>query len=420
MDRTSQIMANPQLKSFTSQIIFLAHQLIRYSGWDNCTLSLEKIGDFGVEGEEREIIELKNADSPSNNPLSNASLDLWKSIYNWTYYFYEHQVLNTHDYRLLLFVVTKNNCPTDIIELIAKCNNLEKFKVLKSCIEERVIKNKIGRRKTIEQIKETYKDKRPTAKYYAELLFSKELSDYFQKVVYQFQYHKADNDYLTALLNVIENNYGCTNRAICEDIAIKLLGWISKLVSELLATNKVVTVDTSEYFNFTKTYIGPILIQNKYKAHPNLLPSRDELNEEINKSPQYIKQLDIINFDSDIIQDAAYYYLKLLMERKNWVESGYLDTIEDPKYLAYQESIIRNWRIVKGITQSTITETERGKAVYNNLQFNNKNTLFDGECLEDEITRGFIQELAQIDIESTLSIGWHPEYKRIIKEEKNE
>lgn len=126
MNRSENIMAYAQLKSFTSQEIFLAYQLLKYNQWE-CSLSLEKIGDIGIEGEVNSIVELKNADSKGNNPLSNSSSDLWKSIYNWTIYFFENSDIDISKYLLFLFVFSNNKCPTDIIEQINKCDNYEKF-----------------------------------------------------------------------------------------------------------------------------------------------------------------------------------------------------------------------------------------------------------------------------------------------------
>lgn len=49
----------------------------------DCTVSVEKFDDVGVENDmTKKAIQTKSALS-SRNPISNMSVDLWKTLYNW-------------------------------------------------------------------------------------------------------------------------------------------------------------------------------------------------------------------------------------------------------------------------------------------------------------------------------------------------
>lgn len=100
MSQSESTMAVPQLKSFSSQIVFLAYQLIQNATMD-CLIFLEKISDVEIEGRENRIIELKNVDS-NNNILSNSSINLWRTIYNWAMFFYEHGDMDINQFQLIV------------------------------------------------------------------------------------------------------------------------------------------------------------------------------------------------------------------------------------------------------------------------------------------------------------------------------
>lgn len=182
MSRSDNIMAASQFKSFNSQTIFLAEQLLKYSSF-NCSISLETIGDVGFEGEENKIIELKNADSKNHNPLSNSSLDLWKTIFNWAMFFYENKEKNIEQYKLQLLVFTENNGGKEIAEKMNNCYTEEQFNEIENDIITLILKKQPRRRCNLQTIKDEYNFEKTKARYYIMCLFSKELYPYFKKII---------------------------------------------------------------------------------------------------------------------------------------------------------------------------------------------------------------------------------------------
>lgn len=417
MGRSENIMAYPQFKSFTSQETFLAYQLLKYNNWD-CFLSVEKIGDVGIEGDINQIIELKNADSSGNNPLSNSSTDLWKTLYNWVKYFFEHPNYDISKYELLLYVCSQNECPTDIVELIRNCKNHGEFEQLKKEINDKILKKNRLQKRKLSTIENEYKDKK-SSKYFIECLLSKELNDYFEKVVFKFQYYKSEEKYYEAIISSIKHVYGCEDNFECKDIATKLLGWIHNKIAIFLDNNEPIIISTSEFSEFTKEYIAPKITQNKYKTHYQLEPSTDDINQQLEYSPNYIKQLEIVSLNEEVQQGAAFNYLKLLLERENWIKSGYIAPINDSKYSSFQRMINRNWKQCKNSIESN-NDLEKGRKIYFKM-LELKHGDFDGVELDQELVKGFIQELANINVIDQLSIGWHPMYKKLLGEsEKGE
>lgn len=417
MSRSDNIMAASQFKSFNSQTIFLAEQLLKYSSFD-CSISLETIGDVGFEGEENKIIELKNADSKNHNPLSNSSLDLWKTIFNWAMFFYENNEKNIEQYKLQLLVFTENNGGKEIAEKMNNCYTEEQFNEIENDIITIILKKQPRRRCNLQTIKDEYNSEKTKARYYIMCLFSKELYPYFKKIIINFEYYKYKTTYLENLKSLIKREYGCNDQEKLNEIVIKYLGWIQMEIGKLTGENSPIVIKTEKYHEFSKKYIGSELDGEKYRTHDSLIPSDVEIENQIQGSPNYIRQLEIINIDKQIQSTAAYYFLKLLLERKNWIQSGYLSCLVDSKYESYQKKILRNWINIKGLVYG-MDEIDEGKMIFKEMSKINQGQ-FDGVNLDPELEKGFIHELANLPVDSELSIGWHPKYKELLKNDNEE
>ena len=415
MTKSENVMAYPQLKSFSSQIVFLAYQLMQNASMD-CLISLEKIGDVGVEGEEKKIIELKNVDS-NNNILSNSSVDLWKTIFNWTMFFYEHQDMKIDDFQLQLLIYTKNEGESEIADAMSKCDDIKYFKSIEKEIIDKVLKDKPKRRSSLDSVMEAKKDDKGKAKYYVHCLFSKDLYEYFKKVVIKFRYVRYKETYRESLCGLIEQIYGCKDRNVTEELAIKLLGWINDKCQKMMGKNEPIVIRSKDYSKFSEKYIGFYFSGNKYRSHALLEPSKEAIEEQFSRNPLYIKQLDLIDGGKALKNKAAHDYLKLSLERRNWIESGYLTCINDPKYINYQHDVNEAWAVEKDFLSET-DDIRRGRKLYRMLNQNLNFGYFDGVDLDPNIKRGIVQELANLLVLNSLSIGWHPNYVELLREDE--
>lgn len=220
------------------------------------------------------------------------------------------------------------------------------------------------------------------------------------------------------MINAIRRNYGCEDIEECQEIAKDLLGWLHNKIAIFLDNNNPIVISTSDFSEFTKQYIASRLTLYKYKTHYQLEPSNNDINQQLKECPNYVKQLQIINLGVEVQEVAAYNYLKLLLERKNWMDSGYIEHITDRKYFSFQKSIKRNWITYKNVVQEK-DEIETGKVIYKQM-LELKHGTFDGEVLDQELVKGFIHELANMQITDELSIGWHPKYKELLSKIKKE
>lgn len=408
-------VASSQLYSFSSQEVFLATQLIELEKY-NCYVSLEKIGDVGVEGEINSITELKNAQSKQHNPLANKSIDLWKTLYNWTKFFYDNHI-DLINYDCILYVNSSNNCAKDIARDLELCKEPSKFQKLLKRIKKEVIGNENYRSKKQFNIKQ--KGKHKDSVFYAENLLSVELKNTFKQVVCHFRIEHSNISYLDTLKSRLEYKYGFSD-SILEEVMIMLLGRVKKRVLEALHLQRPVMISTDEIKEFNEEVLKRYFTRGKFQLHENTLPSDDEIKASIHEKPLYIRQLEIIGiFD---FYNAVSSCIRFNKERRSWIQDGYLDSIDDPKFLEFLKKQKVSWNINKEevlIEDDDKEPTQQGKLILYKCMKGNQETL-ENEVLDPELQRGIFYEMSNSDFDDTFSIGWHPNYKELLDGDEND
>lgn len=404
--------AYPTYKAFHDQTILLAMLLIGNNKKNY--ISVEKLSDLAVQGGENELIEVKESAS-NNNPLSNSSPNLWKTLYNWVEYFYKNNCLeDIEKYALTLLVFSGKERRIDIADDLKKCLTEKDIKKIIQRMKEEVIKKPNLRSESLTNINNDYasnKKSKDTA-YFVRCLLSKEYIEYFKNVCKQFKYELYEKETCLGILRSnLKRIYGDGEET--ENILSEYLGWINLKVSVFLEENKPVVIKTSEYQEFANKYIKSKMKKNKFRDHNDIVPDTEVINLEVKNRPVYIKQLEIIDSSPTIKENAAYYYLKMIKERSKWIENGFIKSIDDEKCNFFQTLLKREWENEKEVLDST-DEKINGKKLYSSM-IRIKNLKLDGEDIGQDIKNGFIEELANLPFDNEKSIGWHKDYKKLLQ-----
>ncbi len=403
--------AIPQLNSFASQVAYFGYKILQNLNAD-CTISLERIGDVGIEGDNNEMIELKNSQSNSN-PLSNKSLDLWKSIYNWALLFYENNDYDVKKFTLYLYVNTQRKLQMDISKQIDECESEEDAKKIYRYVVEKLLgKKRMRAQRSLNDIKTN--DIKKFEDYIA-LLSSKELYPFFLRVLEQVKIVIDETHYYNQIHDWFKVHYTIKSApGFYDNLSNSYLGWVNDKVLNYTNNGKPPIIHTSEYQDFTSRYLAGNIGINRFVSS-NIRPTDMDIEEEIKQVPQYIEQLHLVN-SGDCCNNAAYTYLKLLIDRSKWVKQGVIEAIDDERYNQYQKDLRRVWQESIGqiaLREKNLTEAEKGRLLH--LGFREKNSiLLDGELLQDDLFLGFANEMANLDTNEDLSIGWHPKYKDLL------
>ena len=136
------------------------------------------------------------------------------------------------------------------------------------------------------------------------------------------------------------------------------------------------------------------------------LPSPQQVEAE--KIRVYVRQLEIVELDDDVILQSINEYLRASVTRTKLAEQG---IVHEDSFDEYQEALMAFWRNKK--RQNAITHTEHKPEALGQL-------LFSDCCLHKEklqglempayFTPGSFHTLADDEL-----IGWHPDYQKKLR-----
>ena len=341
---------------------------------------------------------------------------MWKTLYNWTKFFYDNHI-DLINYDCILYVNSSNNCVKDIARDLELCNEPSKFQKLLKRIKKEVIGNEKYRSKKQSNIKQEGKYKNSV--FYAENLLSVELKNTFEQVVYHFRIEHSKISYLDTLKSCLVYKYGFPN-SVLEEVMIMLLGRVKKRVLEALHQQRPIMISTNEIKEFNEEVLKRYFTRGKFQLHENTLPSADEIQATIYEKPLYLRQLEIIEISE--LYNAVSSCIRFNKERRSWIQDGYIDSIDDSKFLEYQRKQKEFWNRQKEkvlIIHNDKNPIQQGKLIHYECMEGNQETL-ENEVLDLELQRGIFYEMSNGDFDDTLSIGWHPNYKELLDGDEND
>jgi hypothetical protein len=404
------------LGSFLSQEYFFAYKALSLRGEENKYISMEKIGDLGIETSgpitNNEIDELKNSMS-KDSPVTDMAVDLWKTIYNWCNYFYCNE-LGEHvgNYQLILCVWSMESKSAEMVNKMHNCKSEEVFK--KEILS--FVKDNLGmgrtRHKSLATIKKQLSGKNKKAKDYMQLLMTKEYFSLFEKVICQMEYENIIGD-VSGLIESKLERWRDFKPGELEESCKYYVGAIKQEVMKCIE-NSECPVISAEFINdlFKRHFMD----DDRRYARSLFKPSEEEIRAERvrENTPLYIKQLTIIGYEEEYAQKAIIKYLVMNNERKRWVENGYVLSKDDKLISKLQEEIIECWKYkCSDAALHFENEIKRGCDVF--LKMMQNQFKMDTIDLDKEIAGGFVHELAGLTVDDDKSIGWHPNYKKLLK-----
>lgn len=133
------------------------------------------------------------------------------------------------------------------------------------------------------------------------------------------------------------------------------------------------------------------------------------------QSHGFFQQLDWIDTDPSFVRDCVIHYIQARAARVKWTDA---DAVSEASLRAYEEDLKTRWKlqvrrqsqraypspVVQG--QDLLTETL------------SEDTSLDGQPMPKAITCGSFHALADFDKRTDPKIGWHPEFEKMAKADK--
>lgn len=376
-----------QLLGYALQFPRALYHLVK-CGPGDC-ICVEVLGDVSTVKANGDIISEEDKSSINGNPLTDRSVDLWKTFYNWIQSINKDEIVIE---KTLFILYCNKSGRKSIVDAFSTVKNIEE--ATKSINDAKMKLDDINGDHEIWKYYDYVVNKNDET-------LKKILVNFELQVGSDFGIEELEHELQKLLIN--ENYIG---------YAIdKLNGWLLKKINLKISEKNNAIVSWEEYKDEFSILFERIrskeLIDFTYNTSFD-----DDINDAIRVQPLYIRQLELIESPEDDLIEAVTDYMKADSNIEKWIENDIIniELAED-----FEEKLKRFWgsQVKKTeILYRQCSDTEKGQLIYE-------------ECKSKEITiRDMSPPASTIPgmyhmLADEPELGWHPEwFDRLQKREK--
>lgn len=378
--------------AYMIQSFHMLYSLISCKSGD--VVSMEVFDDVGIDRDcnEIEAIQIKSVTS-NNNPVSNRSVDLWKTFYNWLMGVKENEISLENSVFKLFITVNKSG---EIVESFNGAKN-----DCKASIAWTEARNIFFEEDSIKkEIPDTYKT-------YVETFFDEANKSDAIKIIEKFNLETCNQSYSEFIKKEAKKLH--IPNDIFPPVFQAIVGWINFEVAKCVENKRNILIS---YDDFEKQ-LSVLFRENNQRyslISATRKPDDGQIEDELNTQKTYLKQLEIIDADYEDKIQAVNDYLTAAGDRVKWALDG---KISMQQMELYEESLQRQWRYQKkhnDITSKNLEEKEAGRLLYYDCA---KNKINPETCdVPDTFYNGCMHNLSDC-----MKVGWHPRYSEILMKE---
>lgn len=357
------------------------------------TASLEVFEDVGAESASGNRIAEQTKSGKKGNPISDNSVDLWKTFSNWIYAAQNGEIdINKTSFEI--FVSKKRT--GEIVKSFAEADTVEKAQTalqnarmkLWGQSPEYKLKSKIS--KNIKNFVGTVLDKN-----------NEEIAC---AIIKNFSFQCGSGDSYKDIKAKMVKKF--VPGDILDDVILYALGWVQKNINSLIENEKpaIIAYDAFhiEITSFVRKHDQRTILTSFAGS-----PSTEKIQEDL-KIKTYVRQLEIVDSNKEDKIRAIIDFFKSTADRARWSAQG---LIHETSFDEFEDGLRRTWDNLKtknSITLNNKTEIEQGRHLYAECSLH-KGRL-EGYELPEHFIPGSFHLLSDQEI-----IGWHPDYKNKLK-----
>lgn len=357
----------------------------------DASVSIEESSDVAaIFSDGSKLVEEDKSSTRNINPVQDKSINLWKTFYNWINKI-NGGILNIERDRFILYV--NHSVPDNA--LVKLFSNADKTNI------DKIIK-------IIENIKSSIEPTHPIYKYIKYLLQGKNLELFKNLVLNRFDFicNKKSDDVYSNIRKKLKHDLCLDSDNDIEMILHNATGWLQKEIMTKIAKHEPPVICRRDYEKFIRPFIKKIndtgLID--YANLKNLRLSKDKKTTILKERPIYVKQLEFIEMDTDLILSAIDDYYKAEINRGYFIEEGILTKKDIQDFKDELMHAYSNEKMRIDITHSSDTNINKGRLLYTNCQ--DKSILLVQKEPPSRTVQGTYQLLADEQ-----KLGWHPYWK---------
>lgn len=349
--------------------------------------SLEVLDDIATQSASGEVHVCQTKSSLTGNPVSDKSVQLWKSLHNWVKAV-QSELFDLGKTKFQLFV-SKPVKGQIIDALSAAKTNLEA-------------------KQAIALAKETLWGSAP--KYLLKSKMSAELAQYANFVL------ESDEEVLISIVTRLELRCG-SGSPLCDlqekikgkfvsaskvdEVFNQACGWVKSKVDKQLEKQQPAVISSDEFLAEITSFVRKVdrdLILSSYAPEPTEKEKHAELPR------RYVQQLDLIELSFDDKLQAISDFLRACRDRTVWAQKG---EVNRSSFDDLDRVLKRSWgNIARRVRaeHKSVPEVRQGQVVYSDCM--EQSTPLQSMETPDHFISGCYQRLAD-----ELDVGWHPRYR---------
>lgn len=379
-----------QLLGYSLQPIRLLSLALDVPG--GTTLSLEVFEDVGSVDSAGNAIASQTKTGLESNPVSDKSVDLWKTFSNWKTAVKSGQLtLATTQFEIYL----------------AKSRTGKLVKLFNDASTEEAAKAALGQaRDLFWGTAPKYPKKNKIAESLA-IFVNHVLEDPTSEVVgiiQRFTLAVAAKDPLKDLRPKVANKW--VQPESVEAVIQHAHGWIKEKIDGLILEGKPPALNVDDFNAEMRSFLPRIDFQHILAA----IAGAVELTADTIATEQlrtYVRQLQLIDGSDEDVIEAINQFLRASAERAAWSKQG---IVHDKSFDEYEEALVSFWknkRKIHDIANMNLPEVDRGKLLLADCGLHQQR--LQGLEPPPFFTPGSFHALAEVE-----TVGWHPKYKTLL------
>lgn len=367
-----------QLLGFSIQFPRALWHLLRCEAEDN--VCLEVFGDVGVVKENGLKLSEEDKSSQNGNPVSDRSIDLWKTFFNWANFVVNGE-LDIEKAVFLLYVNKKGR--KAIIDTFHSASD------------------PIAAQKSIMAAWEKLKNIDDKHEIFSYVEFLKNNEETFAKIIARFEFQVGSSTASDEVKKAIRAKHVSDSQV--DYIHHSLTGWLHNVVTTRLAEKKAAIISWVEFDAYAKSIFERAWRRELIDFTLQYPLDQSEIKKQKLQRPPYIQQLEVIKSEDEEIQQAVTDFLKAKANRQKWIEQ---ELIDEDAAQEFEEKLLAYWKTQKktvNLTYASYCDEDKGQIIYN--QCIARQQPIKNQDPPPATIAGTYHLMS-----NSLAIGWHPKW----------
>ncbi len=350
-------------------------------------ISIEVIGDVATQKADNSLITEEDKSSITANSVTNKSVDLWKTFYNW------------------LKAINDDDIDVDVTKFILFCNQSGQSGIVDTFS---LATNKDAAIAAIETAKNKLSDIKEGHAIWG--YFDYTINTHQKllvEVIQRFELQVGKGASYDGLRKELRKKQIAPSQV--EFVLHSLSGWLQENILEKIAAKNSAIVSWDEYDKKFQVLFDRSRRRELIDFTLQTMPDSDEINSHLKIRPTYIRQLDIIGMNDDEVVRAVSDYMRAEINRAKWIEDEIIDENVAQEFENKLSSYWRNQGKKIELTQPSLSQKNRGQLLHSDCMMR-RETIRD-MAPPDSTISGTYHALADNPV-----LGWHPDWEKKLKE----